>query len=1087
MSIRKNAANLIFSLFLVFIMHIGYNATAEELIAIVGTDTKAMNKADMVIAKGAEKKLRFVERNQLKKVLAEQKLSLSGMIDTNSVFKLGQLLSADIIAQIIGGKTKSPDRVIVFDVKNGIRLEDRFLENKGFDADISEILETLNKALYKNKAKMCGMAKAISFIPINMISKGKKIVKSASLAQLCLKQGLLSKKEIVLLERDLVDLLIEEKLINRNVLLYLKKCNFAVELEAKFVDSKNERISLTAFIKDRKGKILNEVIKVYDVGKAKEAAKEMLESFIAVIEGKKVYKKVKNIKNSNAEAKAFLEDSKHALKSHNYSKSFLSLKNAYMLAPELKHQINKIIRSNITLVNKMKYEIANFGNDENRYKKIIEPTRLLIKLVNFYHKINGHYFRQTFWFNFFHQYPEDIKNQIREYRHKYFMEKFREIKRKYDYKKYPKGSKEYFTTYTKYLGSLSRLTGVNWTGEYQENYLEADLIKYIKEVSKLDDKKCSEFTKLYLEGSCTRRLFCDSDGIVSPESFNRVVDICQLAFNSPFIKWKIEAKKMLKDIREHVTSRVSDKNDVFYSYYKDLNWNVNSSRLTVRMGRTDYQFLKLIALEGIGASQKKKRKCEAFLNNNMNGIYKNYKLNTEIFEIALRAKYSYTSMYFLRGIQENPASPFVKNREKYRVPKITQLKQLREIAVRYKANNTIKNIDKRIALIIAEQKRKEFLAKRADFKQFFEVYKNILTKERAKTRSGGMHSMMVFFRENNIVYSILERQYNYYSLIKIDLDNNFAMEIGKEIYADQGHHTSIGSSFCISPKYIIHFNAFAGIILYPKTGAKPELIKDKSLHDRRVYCAYNTNGKVYFLSQDTSSSKVKRSFEIIELDLETKVQKIIYSAGQEKNNPFKVLPSRFYIDKMILEPETNNLIIVTYRKGTWRFYINSGKWEKLAESSDYNYDKWDGKNLLVRKEGRYFILRDYSKSRVPLKKFAKVNKLKKIYNWGGASSMEIRIRELRNNKFVYINNLYFNDIKLWDKDKIIFFKERMIFRFKKEKAVSLFMYKGKLYCVCSIIDDDDKYKLKVYVGIFKDIEQLKKYKNKENSITVESF
>ena len=65
------------------------------------------------------------------------------------------------------------------------------------------------------------------------------------------------------------------------------------------------------------------------------------------------------------------------------------------------------------------------------------------------------------------------------------------------------------------------------------------------------------------------------------------------------------------------------------------------------------------------------------------------------------------------------------------------------------------------------------LASLESSKDLQEVYKNVLTKERANTRSGGMHSIIGFFRGNNIVYQRLEKQHGYYSLIKIDLDNNF--------------------------------------------------------------------------------------------------------------------------------------------------------------------------------------------------------------------------------------------------------------------------------------------------------------------------
>ena len=237
MGIRKKAASLTFVLFSAFML-LAYTAAAKDLIAIVGTDTSTMNKAEVVVALGSEKGLTFVERAELDKVLAEHKLSLSGMIDPRSAIKIGKLLRADIVTQIIKSKEKLPERIIIFDVTYGIRLEDKFIKNKNFDADVAEITNTIVNAVNKSKAIKSRQAKFILFLPINMISREKDVVESASLAQLYLKQNLVSQEKIVLLERDLVDLLLQEKLINRSAILFLKICNFAVELEAKIVDSK---------------------------------------------------------------------------------------------------------------------------------------------------------------------------------------------------------------------------------------------------------------------------------------------------------------------------------------------------------------------------------------------------------------------------------------------------------------------------------------------------------------------------------------------------------------------------------------------------------------------------------------------------------------------------------------------------------------------------------------------------------------------------------------------------------------------------------------------------------------------------------
>ena len=103
-------------------------AAAMTRVALVSTDGKDVirNVLDLAEAElGSEAKIELLERRQIERVLREQKLSLSGLVEANQIVAAGKLLSVDLFAVVetaAGGKEVLG--LIVFQAQTGVRLWD---------------------------------------------------------------------------------------------------------------------------------------------------------------------------------------------------------------------------------------------------------------------------------------------------------------------------------------------------------------------------------------------------------------------------------------------------------------------------------------------------------------------------------------------------------------------------------------------------------------------------------------------------------------------------------------------------------------------------------------------------------------------------------------------------------------------------------------------------------------------------------------------------------------------------------------------------------------------------------------------------
>jgi hypothetical protein len=119
--------------------------------------------AALTEARLSEQNVQLVDRQSIDRLLAEQYLSKTGLVDAEHAVSTGKLLSADLLAFI----SPSPDgsTIIVFDANSGVRLEDSATTLSGAElaGEFSrDILQSIDKAVRSRSGGAAGGIKTVA-------------------------------------------------------------------------------------------------------------------------------------------------------------------------------------------------------------------------------------------------------------------------------------------------------------------------------------------------------------------------------------------------------------------------------------------------------------------------------------------------------------------------------------------------------------------------------------------------------------------------------------------------------------------------------------------------------------------------------------------------------------------------------------------------------------------------------------------------------------------------------------------------------------------------------------------------------------
>ncbi len=217
--------------------------------------------------------VQLVERQDVQKVLDEQTLSLTGLVDADHAVVVGGLLSCDLCVILEGDQQDAA--VVVFDAHSGVRLCDRAVGVKGGQTSVpGDVVTAVRDALAKRTAGagthvLCVQEVRNADLPHEMDS----LCKGASRL---VQQRLLESKEICMLERARLDHINEEhRLTGASSVLMVSP----VLIQLQVARGKGDGLTMTAVLTDTAGKMIATV----SADAAKGATGDMVDDIVPKI------------------------------------------------------------------------------------------------------------------------------------------------------------------------------------------------------------------------------------------------------------------------------------------------------------------------------------------------------------------------------------------------------------------------------------------------------------------------------------------------------------------------------------------------------------------------------------------------------------------------------------------------------------------------------------------------------------------------------------------------------------------------------------------------------------------------------------
>lgn len=163
--------------------------------------------AEAELAQGGE--VQLVERQQVDRIIGEQQLSLSGLMDADQAIKAGRVLSAQLIASIEAGKGSASLALVVFDASTGVRLWDETIAAAG-DAERAEKIVRLVVAA-AIKRQHLNTLRTVCLLAVRNADLPRGMDGFCDAVGQLLERNLVRSTGIVLLERSRLELVTRER------------------------------------------------------------------------------------------------------------------------------------------------------------------------------------------------------------------------------------------------------------------------------------------------------------------------------------------------------------------------------------------------------------------------------------------------------------------------------------------------------------------------------------------------------------------------------------------------------------------------------------------------------------------------------------------------------------------------------------------------------------------------------------------------------------------------------------------------------------------------------------------------------------
>lgn len=231
-------------------------ATARVALVRSNDDARVGQIAALAEAEIAQRgDVQLLERQQIDRILREQQLSLSGLMDADHAIKAGRVLSADVIASLEGGKGSSALGLVIFDASAGVRLSDETVAASEDAACAEAIARGVGAALEKRRhvdtiRTVCLLAVRNADLPRGMDGFCDAVGR-------LLERNLVRSEGVALLERSRLEQVTRERALsddarNRQLIASLIVINLDVARH-------DDGLAATALLSDASGKSIGKV------------------------------------------------------------------------------------------------------------------------------------------------------------------------------------------------------------------------------------------------------------------------------------------------------------------------------------------------------------------------------------------------------------------------------------------------------------------------------------------------------------------------------------------------------------------------------------------------------------------------------------------------------------------------------------------------------------------------------------------------------------------------------------------------------------------------------------------------------------
>ena len=309
----------------------GKDAPAVRIALVSGDKAEAVrNVLTLAEAKlSQEPGVHLLERQEIDKVLAEQKLSLGGIVAADQVVTVGKLLSVDLFAVLEAGTTaKEVGGLVIFDARTGVRLWDAALPAGELEKGVNATVDAVQAALRKRGA--AGKLRPVCLMTVRNADLPRGWDVFCDSVGLLLERQLVASPDLAVLERRRLEQVNKERnLPVDSPLGRLLASVVTIELDIG-VAPDGKGLRATALLSDGRGKSLGKVTATTtgrDAVKLSAAVSKELAAALKV-------EIVPSVGNQREESHRFVREAEFLMQHADPVRSIHAAEAAYALYPD---------------------------------------------------------------------------------------------------------------------------------------------------------------------------------------------------------------------------------------------------------------------------------------------------------------------------------------------------------------------------------------------------------------------------------------------------------------------------------------------------------------------------------------------------------------------------------------------------------------------------------------------------------------------------------------------------------------------------------------------------------------------------------